>query len=131
VRAFLSIKYHPDGGNRARIEGLSEALLRAGMDTFCVARDLEQWGQSKHAPDELMRRTFHEIDLCQLVVLDLAEKGVGVGIEAGYAHARGIPVIVVAPLGSDISETLRGIAREILRYADVQDLGEAFARLAA
>jgi len=30
------------------------------------------------------------------MVVDLTEKGVGVGIEAGYARARGIPIVTIA-----------------------------------
>ena len=130
MKAFLSIKYHPDSSNRARIEGLTQALLRAGIESVCIARDVEHWGHVPHAPDELMRRTFIEMDACQLVVVDLAEKGVGVGIEAGYAHARGIPIIVIAPAGSDISATLSGIARSVFFYTDFGELESVFAGLA-
>jgi nucleoside 2-deoxyribosyltransferase len=71
---------------------------------------------------ELMARTFAEIQACDLVIVDLTEKGVGVGIEAGYARAKNISVIVIAQTGADISETLRGIARAVFCYAGAEDL---------
>ena len=46
----------------------------------------------------------------------------GLGIEAGYAYARGIPIISIAKRGTDISETLRGISKEICFYEQVEDL---------
>lgn len=44
------------------------------------------------------------------------------GIEAGYAYAKGIPIITIAKSGSDISETLEGISDEIIFYNSIEDL---------
>ncbi len=116
MKAYISIKYHPDNRNRERIQAISAALERCGWQTVCIARDLEEWGRVCFNPQELMQRTFDEIDASHIIVLDLTEKGVGVGIEAGYARARGLPIITIAQTGSDISTTLRGISRRILFY---------------
>ena len=73
-----------------------------------------------------MKETFEIIRSCQLVVIDLSEKGVGLGIESGYAYARAIPVITIARDGSDISDTLRGISQEVYLYKNMVDLREFF-----
>jgi nucleoside 2-deoxyribosyltransferase len=52
----------------------------------------------------------------------LTEKGVGLGIEAGYAYAKGIPIITIVKSGSDISETLVGISKKIFLYNNIEDL---------
>jgi nucleoside 2-deoxyribosyltransferase len=116
VKAFISIKYHPDNRNRERIEAISAALERRGWQTVCIARDVEEWGRVRFSPQELMQRTFDEIDASRIIVIDLTEKGVGVGIEAGYARARGLPIVAIAQTGADISATLRGISRRVLFY---------------
>ena len=69
-----------------------------------------------------MNLTFEVIDNVDLVIVELSEKGVGIGIEAGYAHAKNIPIVVIAKEGSDISDTLRGIAKRIIFYTDTQEL---------
>jgi hypothetical protein len=76
MRAFLSIKYHPDNKNRERIEGISSVLEQCGWETVCIVRDVEKWGQVKFTPWELMQRTFDEIDKSCMIVTDLTEKGV-------------------------------------------------------
>lgn len=129
MRAYLGIKYHADNRNREVIEGISEVLARCGFMTFSVARDLEHWGAVRLEPQDLMRQTFAIIDTCNLIVIELSEKGVGLGIEAGYAHAKGIPVVTVAKRGSDISETLRGISRSVVFYSAYCDLEPFFTRL--
>ena len=130
MKVVLSIKFHPDQTNQARIEAILSAVEAQGMQTLCVVRDLEHWGLRHFAPAELMRLTFAELEACDLLLVDLAEKGVGVGIEAGYAFALGKPVVVLAPLGADVSDTLAGIARGVLRYsADLLDVGEVLKQL--
>ncbi|MCI0474763.1 MAG: nucleoside 2-deoxyribosyltransferase, partial [Anaerolineales bacterium] len=114
----------------ARIEMIAAALRARGIESVCIARDIEQWGKLHFDARELMARTFAAIDACDLVVVDLTEKGVGVGIEAGYAHAKNIPVVTIAQVGADISETLRGIARAAFWYEGDSDLTRFFAGVA-
>ena len=129
VKAYLGIKYHADHRNRAVIEGLSEVLAGCGMTTSCAVRDLERWGEVELEPRDLMQRTFDLIDGCDLVIIELSEKGVGLGIEAGYAYAKGIPVVTIAKRGSDISETLRGISEEVAFYNVFEGLEPHFVDL--
>jgi hypothetical protein len=124
MQLYLAIKYHADQHNRAAIEAITAVLAAQGHETFCVARDLEQWGAVLFPPDELMRRSFQAICVADLVLVELTEKGVGLGIEAGYAHANGIPVVVIARNGADISETLRGIVTDLFFYTDYRDLAQ-------
>ena len=129
MKAYLAIKYHPDNANRPRIEGIAAALETCGFETVCIARDVERWGQVQLDPAELMDRSFAEIDGCDVVVVDLSEKGVGVGIEAGYAYARRIPILTIAAQGADVPTTLRGISREIFQYREFGELVEFFSTL--
>ncbi len=122
MKAYLAIKYHEDNQNQARIQAISAALAQNGFETVCIARDVEQGGQIHLSPADLMHRSFAEIDASDMVVVDLTEKGVGVGIEAGYAYAKGIPVVTIAPQGADISETLQGISRQVFWYDQVDEL---------
>lgn len=127
MRAYLAIKFHEDFSNRDRIAAILSALARCGCETFCVARDLERWGEVRFNPAVLMQKSFDAIDASDVVVVDLTEKGVGVGIEAGYASARGIPVVTIASNGADISETLRGISQAVFLYNRVDELENFFA----
>ena len=126
MKVYISIKYREDNGNKDRIEKISFALEQNGFETVCITRDIERWGQVELGPEELMQRTFTEIDSSHLIVVDLTEKGVGVGIEAGYAYAKRIPIVVIAKKGSDISATLQGISQKLLLYDEFDDLTHFF-----
>lgn len=126
MKVYLAIKYHADHANRPRIEGITTVLEELGYETFCVTRDLEQWGAVSYTADVLMAQSFDAIDACDLMVVDLTEKGVGIGIEAGYAHARHIPIITIVQTGAPISATLRGISTAIFFYTHYRDLAAHF-----
>ncbi len=126
MRAYISIKYREDNGNKDCIEKISSALEQNGFETVCITRDIEKWGQIELSPKELMQRTFAEIDSSHLIVIDLTEKGVGLGIEAGYAYAKGTPIAVIAKKGSDISATLQGISQKLFLYDEFDDLIDFF-----
>ncbi|HRW05448.1 MAG TPA: DinB family protein [Caldilineaceae bacterium] len=124
MHLYLAIKYHANGQNRALIEALSATLSAAGHRSTCVFRDIEQWGAKELPPAALMRHSFRAIDAADLVLLEFSEKGVGLGIEAGYAHSQGKPVVVIARTGSEISTTLQGIAQQVFFYDTLEDLAD-------
>ncbi|QUH21236.1 nucleoside 2-deoxyribosyltransferase [Alkaliphilus sp. B6464] len=122
MKAYIGIKYYEDYRNKIVIDELSSVLQKRGYETICIVRDIQNKGQEKYSSYELMKLTFEKIDICNLVVIDLTEKGVGLGIEAGYAYAKGIPIITIAKSGSDISETLEGISQKIIFYNNIEDI---------
>lgn len=122
MKIYLAIKYHADQRNRQVIENITAALTAQGHELFCLVRDLEQWGAVTFPPDQLMQHTFQMIAAADVVLVDLTEKGVGLGIEAGYAHAHNIPVVTIAQTGADISATLRGISTTVFCYNDYTEL---------
>lgn len=128
MKVFISIKFHEDNRNRELINGISSILEKKGLETICIIRDVEKWGQNKFGtPEELMKKTFDEIDSSDLVVVELSEKGVGLGIEAGYAFAKGKPIVTIAKTGTDISSTLQGISQEVFFYRQYHELERLFA----
>ena len=129
-KAYLAIKYHPDNQNRQLIEELASALDQAGWTSWVVVRDLEDWGRIAFTPRELMERSLDLLNACELCVVECTEKGVGVGLEAGYAHAKGIPILLLARYGSHISTTLRGIASQVILYNSPEELPEQIINLA-
>ena len=71
-----------------------------------------------------MRLSFEKIKEAAYLLVDLSEKGVGIGIEAGYAYALGIPIITILPIKADLSNTLEGISTFKYRYQNPDDINE-------
>ena len=122
MKAYLAIKFHEDYRNKRLIEEILDALNRSGFETTTIVRDYEDWGKIRFKPEELMDLAFKLIRKSDVLIIEFSEKGVGLGIEAGYAYSRKIPIIILAKKGSDISETMKGIAKEIIFYEKPEEL---------
>lgn len=120
-RVFLSIKFYEDHCNRDWVEGLSQKFRAEEIWMFCVAKDIELWGKSTFPPHLLMEKTFQSITQCHYLLADVTEKGMGIGIEIGYAAASQIPVIGMVRSGYEVSTTVMGVARKIITYMDEID----------
>ena len=129
MKAYLAIKFHENCKNRKLVEQISEALQKANFNATVMIRDYEKWGKVKFTPEELMKLTFKLIRESEILVVEFSEKGVGLGIEAGYAYAMNKPIIVIAKRESDISTTLRGIAKDVFLYDNPEELTEKFKNL--
>jgi 2'-deoxynucleoside 5'-phosphate N-hydrolase len=114
MKAYLSIKYHEDGRNQQLINELCAGLRRINIEPTIMVGDYD--------PDVLMAHTFRLIDDADIFIAECSEKGVGIGIEAGYATAKHKPVILVAQKGTEISKTLEGLAMRIIYYSTIADM---------
>jgi len=123
-KAYLAIKFHGDLKNKGLIEEISDNLNKVGFETVVMARDYEKWGEVHFFSKELMKLTFELIEKSDILIIEFSERGVGLGIEAGYAYAKHIPIIVIAKNGSEISNTLKGISKEVIFYNDPKELSE-------
>lgn len=121
-KAYFGIKFYEDHSNRAEIESITAVLNNAGIQTVCIASDVEKWGTVKLSLQELMEITFAEIDQADMVILEMSEKGVGLGIEAGYTVAKKKPLIVLIKEGCELSGTMEGIADEIIFYDETENI---------
>ena len=122
MKAFLAIKFKENNSNREVIENISAVLKRMDIETIIMVRDYEKWGEVKFTSTELMLKTFELINSSDLLIVEFSEKGVGLGIEAGYAYAKQKPIFVIAKEGSDISSTLRGVAKDVIIYNNFKEL---------
>jgi 2'-deoxynucleoside 5'-phosphate N-hydrolase len=77
---------------------------------------------------QMMQQAMADIDNCNiLIALITAGKGIGIGIEAGYAKAKGKPVIYVRQKDAEHSTTVSGISDFQIVYLDTNDLQEQLA----
>ncbi len=119
---YLAIKFHPDNKNKDLILSISHACQLNGLNCICIAQDVEIWGEKSFEPVDLMRISFEFIRNSTFVLIDFSEKGVGIGIEAGYAFALNLPIYVIHPPNIEVSETLKGIASAVFPYDSLDAL---------
>jgi 2'-deoxynucleoside 5'-phosphate N-hydrolase len=123
MEIYLAIKYHADQKNRSLIENIVERLHSQGHSVTCAVSDFEVWGEKTFEPRELLLMAFKAIDNSDLVLIESSEKGMGVGIEAGYAFAKGKRIVTIAESGADISINLRSLSQTAILYSTVFSVG--------
>jgi len=131
LHSFFALKFHDGDEDKAKVEAIESALNKAGIEITLMARDVEKWGDA-YIPDgkTLMRDyAFPAMLECDCNIIEFSEKGVGLGINAGYCYAMGKPIYIIAKNGSDISTTISNLAKEIIFYDKPEDLIEPFTRI--
>ncbi|MEO1514070.1 MAG: nucleoside 2-deoxyribosyltransferase [Bacteroidota bacterium] len=71
---------------------------------------------------EMMETAFSEIDNCELMIVELTTKAIGVGVEVGYAKAKNKPIIYLKKGDAKYSTTVGGSANHFIEYSDEGEL---------
>ena len=71
---------------------------------------------------EIMAAALAEIDSSDILLAEAETMSFGVGLEAGYAKAKGKQVIYLFKENSQKQQTLAGIADHIVQYQTVDDV---------
>lgn len=130
-KAFMSLKFHDGEEDKKKIDDLTNALLLAGIENVVMARDVEKYGKAvlPEGTKLMPNYAFPTMKKCDMLIVEFSEKGVDLGIGAGYAYAIGLPIYVIAKTGSDISLTMKNLAKEIIFYDNINELTEKFKEL--
>lgn len=110
------------GKNKDEIEELCLLVKGSGFEDFCFIRDVENYGKVFDKPHDLMKRTAEEIEKSDYLLLDMTDKPTGRAVEAGMAYAMGKKVILIAREGTEIKDSVRGIAEAIIEYKEINDI---------
>ncbi|MFC0513728.1 nucleoside 2-deoxyribosyltransferase [Mucilaginibacter angelicae] len=77
----------------------------------------------------MMQQAMKDIDQCAMLIAETSDKAIGIGIEAGYAKAKGKPVIYMRRNTAEHSTTMSGISDFQIIYSDVNDLEQQFRKI--
>jgi len=70
----------------------------------------------------MMQQALADIDRCDLLLAETSDKGIGIGIEAGYAKGKNKPVIYMRSYLAEHSTTVAGISDFQVIYESTDDL---------
>ena len=132
INAFMSLKFHDGEEDKIKIDKLTEALLKAGIKNTVMARDVEKYGEATLPKGKklMIDYAFPAMKASDMIIIEFSEKGVGLGIGAGYCYANNVPIYVIAKTGSDISLTMENLATKVIFYNDYNDITKACLKIA-
>ena len=77
---------------------------------------VDKYNFKPHQEKEMMRIAFEEIDRSDFLIIELSKKAIGVGVEVGYAFAKGKPIIYIKRKNTNYSTTVAGCSDIIIEY---------------
>lgn len=103
------------------IEAIKQALSTFGINLFVF---VDVYLFTPEQEKEMMQQAFADINGADLLIAEVSEKAIGVGIEIGYAVAKQKPVIYLRNTRAEHSTTAAGAAGNSISYTNVEDLAQ-------
>jgi len=129
LKAYISVSYSKRKTFDLQVQAIIAAVKSCGMVPF-VFVDQYQFDSSQERA--MMNQALADIDQSDLLIAETSDKGIGIGIETGYAKAKGKPVIYVRHTEAEHSTTVSGISDYQIIYSGAADLDnklQAFLKL--
>ena len=119
MKVYISIAYSKRQKLNNELQSIIEVLKKNYIDPFVF---VDNFNFSSNQEKEMMQQTMLSIDDCDLLIAETSEKGIGIGVEAGYAKAKGKPVIYMRNKNAEHSTTVSGISDYQIMYSGINDL---------
>ncbi|MFK5958694.1 MAG: nucleoside 2-deoxyribosyltransferase [Lutibacter sp.] len=120
-KAYLAISY----SNRKLFDKEVQSLIElCKMNNIELLSFVDKYNFKENEEKEMMETAFLEIDKSDFLIAELTTKSIGVGIEIGYARAKGKPIIYLRKKKSEYSTTASGSSTYNIEYKNKTDLME-------
>lgn len=119
MKAYISISYKERTTLVQELETISSVLQSHGITAFIF---VDQFQFSTAQEKEMMQQAMLSIDECDLLIAETSDKAIGIGVEAGYAKAKGKKVIYLRNKNAEHSTTLSGISDFQITYTGTDEL---------
>jgi 2'-deoxynucleoside 5'-phosphate N-hydrolase len=119
MKAYISVSFSGRKLVDKEITTIVNTLNEFDISTFVFVDnhkfDLKQ-------EQQMMKQAMADIDDCDILFAETSDKGIGIGIEVGYAKAKGKTVIYLRQADKEHSTTTSGISDFQIIYIDITDL---------
>jgi 2'-deoxynucleoside 5'-phosphate N-hydrolase len=124
MKAYIAISYSKKDSSADIINAVKEVLANHSVIPFLF---VEAFTFTANEEKKMMQQAMKEIDNCDLLIAETTHKAIGIGVEAGYAKAKGKPVIYLRNKDAAHSTTVSGISDYQIVYSDTADLQKQLA----
>lgn len=119
MTAYISVSFSKRRSLEKELTAIVDALTCLDIVPF-VFVDTYQFNLAQE--QKMMQQAMSDIGRCDLLIAETSEKAIGIGIEAGYAKAKGKPIVYLRQKDAEHSTTVSGISDFQIIYADADDL---------
>ena len=119
MTAYISIGYQQRKNLSKELNAITGVLQQFHIEPFVF---VDQYSFTADEEKQMMQQAMAAIDSCDLLIAETSEKGIGIGVEVGYAKAKGKPIIYCRQQEAEHSTTVSGMSDFHLIYRDTEDL---------
>jgi nucleoside 2-deoxyribosyltransferase len=123
MTAYISISINKRDSLELELNSLMKILNDFNVVPFLF---VDHYHFEPNQEQIMMQQALNDIDQCTMLIAETSDKAIGIGIEAGYAKAKGKPVIYIRRSTAEHSTTVSGISDFQVIYTDVSDLEQQF-----
>jgi len=123
-RIFISYSFSNREKYRQFHEDLVKYFSEKSIEVYAFVFDFP----NKVDVKTLMNMAFQEIVKSDLLLAEVSEKSVGVGVEVGFAKAKGIKTGYLLNKGSEYQQTIAGSVDFVIEYENSSDVIKWFAK---
>jgi nucleoside 2-deoxyribosyltransferase len=124
MTAYISVSYSKRKSLDPALTAIAETLHGFNIDPFIFV-DHYQFDPAQE--QAMMQQAMADIERAYILIAETSDKGIGIGIEVGYAKAKNKPVIYLRQTNAEHSTTVSGISDFRIIYDDVIDLKKQLA----
>jgi nucleoside 2-deoxyribosyltransferase len=117
--AYIAISYNKRKELQPVLDAIKQVLFANSITPFVF---VEEYNFSSTQEKEMMQAAFTELDKCDLLVAEVSDKAIGIGIEVGYAKAKNKTIIYLRHKEAEHSTTISGSSDYSIIYSNVTDL---------
>lgn len=101
------------------IEAIKQVLNFYEIDPIIFV-DRYSFSSSDHA--DMMELALRTLEHTDFLIAEVSEQAIGVGIEVGYAAAKGKPIIYLRRADAEFASTVGGVATHSIAYSSETEL---------
>ncbi|TMI64366.1 MAG: hypothetical protein E6H07_00170 [Bacteroidetes bacterium] len=119
MQAYIAISYNKRKQLQTELDAIKEVLKQYSIIPFVF---VDNYNFDAKQEKEMMQAAFAEINKCDLLIAEVSDKAIGIGIEVGYAKAKKKTIIYLRAVGAEHSTTIGGTTDCTIIYNSTVDL---------
>jgi nucleoside 2-deoxyribosyltransferase len=119
MTAYISISFSKRDKLRPELDTIMRVLKNFNLAPFLF---VDNYRFDPAQEQVMMQQTMKDIDQSTMLIAETSDKAIGIGVEVGYAKAKGKPIIYIRSSAAEHSTTVAGISDFQIIYADLDDL---------
>ena len=119
MKAYISVSYSRRKHLDKELNAIADVLNKLAIEPFVF---IDNYNFDLTQEQQMMQQAMSDIENCDLLIAETSNKGIGIGVEVGYAKAKNKPIIYVRQNNAAHSTTVSGISDFKIVYHDTDDL---------